>query len=609
MCGGGLLYEASRSRDLHGVVRERLAPTSRSAAQLLETLRMRAALAAAQDRLDGATLDFASELPQVELRFLARVGDGYKTVDLPLLNANPADDIFSLPQDMVSARVDQAPLLWPDASPQTIAFCANARPGRIACASLPLTDFLALSAGSSALALRYSLSHEGRDIARTAKWEDGDPAYEAQLPFRLGDLQLKLTGRAGKNLKQSYRMTEGRYFAFGSVAAYLIALIALLARRRGVIRQLALKDAIHRSRVVGDDLVRTTLRSAAKSAGILVWLVHDDERVELIGPWQELIGIPEGDTTLSKAVDSLQDSVSVRSGILEALRTRAKWSKVLLQDLDGETKTYQANCAPLFDAEGRFVAMLGVSSDITEALLAQLQVMRGEADRAAQTHYLRHMAQAVSGPAMHVQAVVDLLTRQFGVSDNPEVKRFLNLAAAEARRLSEVVRGSLELMKLRSAHVQDRLHATRVDGLVKEVADAVAAREGAHRDQVVTVEGVSDRQVMVHKPSLISMLNIVLTNAMRYSPPGGLIEIRLRAEERALHVEVEDSGPGMKPEELSRLGEPFFRGVSSIGVKGSGLGIATCLELAYHTNSSITFARSSNPEKGLLVNIILPWSK
>ena len=609
LCGGGLSYEASRSRALHEWVRERLPPTSQAAALLLEALRMRAELAAAGVRLDSAKLAFAGALPEAELRLLERDGDSYRTVSSPLLNANPVDDIMSLPQDVLSGRIDQSPFLWPAASPQSIVFCSQARAGRVACASLPLNSFLTLSAGPSALGIRYSLSLEGRDIARTPKWQDGDPAYEEQQSFLLGDVQLQMKGRASRHLKESYGMTDGRYFAFGTVAVYLVALAALLAHRRGIIRQLALEDAIQHTRYVGEDLIRATLRNAAKSAGILVWLVHEDERLELIGPWSELAGVPEGETTLSNAVASFRDRESIRSSLLEAVRTRKSWSRVLLQDIDGETNTYQANCSPLFDADGRFVTMLGVSSDITEALHAQSQVMHDEAYRNAQADYLRHMAREVSGPAMHVQAVVDLLPWEFGVDENPELKRLLNLAAAEARRLSEVVRGSLELMNLRSNDAFAELRAMQVDELVREAVEGVAAREGTPREQLVVVEGTSNGYAMVHKQSLVSMLNIVLTNAMRYSPIGGLIEVRLKPEERALHIQVEDSGPGMKPKELARLGEPFFRGVSSIRIQGSGLGIATCLELAKRTRSSVSFAGSSNPERGLLVTITLPWSK
>lgn len=610
LSGGGFLYEASRSRALHEWVRERLPPTSRASAQLLEGLRMRAALAAAQDQLDGEKLGLSSVIPEVELRFLERAGDVYKSVASPMLNANPDDDILGLPHDAVAASVDQTALLWPTVDPKSIAFCSQSRANRIACASLPLDNFLTLAGGSSALGVRYALVFDDRIIARTPNWGDGDAAYEKRLPVALGGIQLLLTGRAGQRLKESYGMADGHYFGIGSLAVSLVALVVIFARRRGVFRQLALENAIKRSRVVGDDLVRATLRNVAKSAGVLVWLVHEDERMELIGPWMELAGIPEGETTLALSVASLKDGESVYAGIADAMRARKAWSRVLVQEQDGESITYQAHCAPLFDADGRFVGMLGVSSDISEALKTHSRVLRDEAYRNAQTGYLRHMAKEVSGPAMHVQAVVDMLTRQFGVTDNPELKRLMDLAATEARRLSDVVRGSLELMSLRSKDVKDELRPMRIDNLVKEVADGVAAREGTARQQtVVVVNGATDGSVLAHKSSLVTMLNIVLTNAMRYSPPGGHVEVRLLAEESALHIEVEDSGPGMKPEELARLGEPFFRGSASIGVQGSGLGIATCFELAIHTNSSIRIIRSGNPERGLLVTISLPWSK
>jgi signal transduction histidine kinase len=141
------------------------------------------------------------------------------------------------------------------------------------------------------------------------------------------------------------------------------------------------------------------------------------------------------------------------------------------------------------------------------------------------------------------------------------------------------------------------------------VTEVLTAREASLREQTVAVDVGDHGEVLVHKASLVSMLTAILTNAMRYSPPGSLVEVRLIAEEGALHIEVEDSGPGMSPEEISRLGEPFFRGASSIGIPGSGLGIATCFELAKLTKSNLLVTRSSNPDRGLLVTISLPWFK
>ena len=82
--------------------------------------------------------------------------------------------------------------------------------------------------------------------------------------------------------------------------------------------------------------------------------------------------------------------------------------------------------------------------------------------------------------------------------------------------------------------------------------------------------------------------------------------VRTHNGDNVVTIEIEDTGPGMRQEELARLGEPFFRGVASIGTTGSGLGVATALELANHTKSSLRFHNCAEEERGLLVTVTLP---
>jgi signal transduction histidine kinase len=106
-------------------------------------------------------------------------------------------------------------------------------------------------------------------------------------------------------------------------------------------------------------------------------------------------------------------------------------------------------------------------------------------------------------------------------------------------------------------------------------------------------------------PTLMNVaIGNLLANALRYSPEESPLEIIVAQDEQGLRIEVRDQGPGVSPDELPRLGTPYFRAASSMGKKGSGLG--------YHFTQRIVAAHGGvmaarSPEgSGLTVEVVLP---
>jgi two-component system sensor histidine kinase TctE len=96
------------------------------------------------------------------------------------------------------------------------------------------------------------------------------------------------------------------------------------------------------------------------------------------------------------------------------------------------------------------------------------------------------------------------------------------------------------------------------------------------------------------------MLANILDNAIRYTPQGGKITVHLIASEQPL-LTVEDSGPGIPPEERERVFERFYR-VSDNDESGSGLGLAIVREIA-RTHGARTWLEDAGQQGGLRVNI------
>ena len=93
------------------------------------------------------------------------------------------------------------------------------------------------------------------------------------------------------------------------------------------------------------------------------------------------------------------------------------------------------------------------------------------------------------------------------------------------------------------------------------------------------MEELAQLTVAAEPESLRMILRNALDNALRYSPPGGQVTIRLSAEGDDAIVDVIDSGPGIPPADRERAFSPFFRMPGSSG-DGSGLGLAIARDAA-----------------------------
>jgi two-component system sensor histidine kinase KdpD len=171
--------------------------------------------------------------------------------------------------------------------------------------------------------------------------------------------------------------------------------------------------------------------------------------------------------------------------------------------------------------------------------------------------------------------------------------------ADEAARLSRLVNNLLEMTRIESGALQLRRELQPIE----EVVGAALSRitEETHPIQVsmqpnlpmVAIDAVLIEQVLVN----------LLDNAQRYTPPGTLIELRVRQEDHAFIVEVADRGVGLPSGAEQRVFEKFYRGNAS-DRDGSGLGLAICRSMVEAHGGTIS--AENRADGGALFQFSLP---
>jgi two-component system, OmpR family, sensor histidine kinase TctE len=108
----------------------------------------------------------------------------------------------------------------------------------------------------------------------------------------------------------------------------------------------------------------------------------------------------------------------------------------------------------------------------------------------------------------------------------------------------------------------------------------------------------------IHGALFQEALGNLLDNAIRYTPKGGQVTVKLRRTATSAIISVIDTGPGMPADEIGRAGDRFFRG-SNITQPGSGLGLAIVQSIAARLGGEMRLSTNAGGQ-GLVVSIVLP---
>ncbi len=191
--------------------------------------------------------------------------------------------------------------------------------------------------------------------------------------------------------------------------------------------------------------------------------------------------------------------------------------------------------------------------------------------------FVANVSHELKTPVGAIRVLAEAVER---AADDPQaVARFSARMIVESERLSELVQQIIELSRLQS---EDPLTASEV----VEIDDVVSASVGYCRELAnsrsvaLTVAGTEDLQVVGDADQLTSAVVNLIQNAINYSDPGVRVAVSTRqvedAGDRFVEISVADNGIGIRPEDLERIFERFYRVdyARSRSQGGTGLGLS-----------------------------------
>jgi len=341
-------------------------------------------------------------------------------------------------------------------------------------------------------------------------------------------------------------------------------------------------------------------RELLESFPDLILVIDLDERYSFVSSRvHDLLGYMP-DELLKKKIEAGQDySAELLALVRNLIAGRQQFGtcECGARHRDGSWRTMRASASPLFDAESKVSGVIVSVRDITVEKKLEQQIIQSER-LAAMGQMIGGFAHELNNPLTGILGMSELLQD----SEGAEVSRKqLEMLQQQARRAVEIVqnlmyfarppapgKGPIDLGEL----VQRTLHL-HAYSLRKSNITVDFLRESS----IPSVTGDAHQLMQV-------FLNLILNSeqAMREARDSGTLRIRLEKREKSVAAIFQDDGPGIPPDILPNIFDPFY--TTKRPGRGTGLGLSICKAIMREHNGNVEAA--SGPGGGAVFTVMLP---
>jgi signal transduction histidine kinase len=325
-----------------------------------------------------------------------------------------------------------------------------------------------------------------------------------------------------------------------------------------------------------------------------------------------LLGVP-ADALMADAAAMLRridfdDRQAMLDSIEASARTSAPWQlSFRVHRPDGALRWFRGQATPQ-PGPGASITWHGYFEDVTEVMTVerahQLRAAAEAANR-AKTEFLSRMSHELRTPLNAVLGFAQLLEVDPASSLAPEQRRRVGLIREAGDHLLAMINDLLDLTSIESGRLTLQAEAVALDQLLLDGAamlHAAAVEAGVQ----VTLDCPPGLVLQADRTRLRQVLLNLLSNAIKYNRRGGQVALRAwRHADGGTTLEVEDTGVGLRRDELAQLFQPFNRLSHAHGpIEGTGIGLAVTQALVTLMGARIEV--HSAPGVGSTFRVIWP---
>ncbi len=350
---------------------------------------------------------------------------------------------------------------------------------------------------------------------------------------------------------------------------------------------------------------RKRFRDLVENINDWVWEVDRDGVYTYASPRvRDLLGYQPEEVIGKTPFDLMPDFERGRVAAIfrEALEQGAAFSALenINRHKDGRLVVLETSGVPFFDGKNHLLGYRGVDRDVTARKKAE-ETLR-ESDR-LKSEFISTAAHELRTPLTTILGFSQILLEEADLTSS-ERREFLTYIHQQARALTERVGELLDIHRIESGQglVLKQIPCTAGE-LVAGLSPFIQGCSGRNRFALAITDETAP--LLADKAKMIEVFENLLSNALKYSPPGSPIRIAGEAAGQSYRFSVTDRGIGMTPEQVARVFDKFYRAnPEDAAVGGLGLGMSIVRSIVESHGGSVKV--ESQPGWGTTVTVLLP---
>jgi PAS domain S-box-containing protein len=243
---------------------------------------------------------------------------------------------------------------------------------------------------------------------------------------------------------------------------------------------------------------------------------------------------------------------------------------------EGKLVDLSLTISPVRDAEGNITGVSKIARDISER----------KQDEVRKNDFIGMVSHELKTPLTSLTALIQVLDNKLKTSEDPFIPSALNKSNNQVKKMTSMINGFLNIARLESGKILIEKQHFNLDELIAETIDEARLTVSGH---VFNFEPCDPLPVLADRDKIGSVLSNLLSNAVKYSPKGKLVNIKCAIVNGSAQVSVQDDGMGIKPHDLDKLFERYYRVSSNHTqhISGFGIGLYLSAEIIHRQDGRI----------------------
>lgn len=237
---------------------------------------------------------------------------------------------------------------------------------------------------------------------------------------------------------------------------------------------------------------------------------------------------------------------------------------------DGLTRWVSAKGRAIFDANGRCVRVIGTAIDITERKRAEEAL--SEADR-RKDEFLAMLAHELRNPLAPIGIAAEILARTLSAESRARSQGAVDIIKRQIAHLTRLVDDLLDVSRITQGRIELKREPVDLARVVTQALETVEPQVHRKHHEVLISTGYEPLWVTGDFERLVQCVSNILSNAIKYTEPGGQIRVRSRSDQTSAVIEITDTGAGIATELLPRIFDLFVQSTHTLDRAQGGLGI------------------------------------